>query len=167
MNIRKISITTASAFAILLGACAQTEQPLDIAYFQGLGGQKTDDYLKACVALKKPLLVKQDADSLDRFAKSVRAINCQTALRFAVDIESKNLAVRSRELDAAQDHRALKAVHEKIRHDFAEKWKDITSTFPEWKKDTAPLASAMYQVDIAYSHASSVLSSKAMLNYGR
>jgi len=60
-----------------------------IAYFQGLGGEKADDYLKACVALKKPLSVQQDADGLDRFAKSVRATNCQTALRFAADIESQ------------------------------------------------------------------------------
>jgi len=163
--IQRMSAT--AVLAALISACGTSEQVLDITYFQGLGVAKTSDYLKACVAEKKPLLERHDAAGLDRFAKSARAANCLTAFKFAVDEEDKTLGTQRKAFETATSQEALKTARDTIHQDFESRWNEIITTFPEWKNFTNPLASAIRGVDIAYSNASSKLAIKGMINYRR
>lgn len=150
-----------------LTACSLQEESLTIAYFQGIGPDKTVLYLKECVAQKKPLLERKDAAGLNQFAKSVRASNCLTAYKYAAEEGGKALLVQSALFGQVTTVAESKGIWEQMKKDIGAQWDEFDSTFPEWKAAAAPLFKAIMGAEAAYTRSTSRINIEAMKNYGK
>ncbi|RJG02641.1 hypothetical protein [Noviherbaspirillum sedimenti] len=140
---RKIKLgVSAFAFALLLG-CDKAEPVRDIAYYQGLGFEKSLESLRACVQKKKALLEKKDAEGLDQFAKSTQNINCRTAFRFVIKEAAQSLSVRAQEIQKMNTQDEVKILRDKIHADMETKLSGIDSVVEDWQSDAMPLGLAI------------------------
>lgn len=147
MKAKLICVSSIAIALILLGGCDKPEPIRDIAYFEGLGFEKTLDYVKLCRDEKVRLQEKKDAEGLDRFAKSARATNCRTGFKYATGIEAEIINKKAATLHEATSHEALKTLQAQISRDVDSRWGDIPEVFKEWAKhDGAAMSYAFWNL---------------------
>jgi hypothetical protein len=121
------------ACLVTLSACDSAEPLRDSAYFEGLGFEKTFQYLQSCADEKNALLAKQDAEGLDRFAKSSKGINCRTSFNYAAKREAEAVLAKAKLLRTANSEEELKQARGSIESDVNARWGNILKTFHDWK----------------------------------
>lgn len=121
------------ACLVSLSACDSTEPLRDSAYFEGLGFDKTFQYLQSCADNKNALLAKQDAEGLDRFTKSSKGINCRTSFDYAAKQEAEAVLAKAKLLRTANSVDELKKAQATIESDLEARWGNIFKTFKDWK----------------------------------
>ncbi len=150
--------------SVLFAGCTKTEPVRDIAYFQGLGLDKTLDTLRSCQAEKKALMNKKDAEGLDQLAKSPHYTNCRTAFKFATGEEAKNVDTTTSAIDAASTAEDVKQLQEKVVADINARWHDIGELSVEFANmDGNPIGREMWVMN---AHAAKKLSHFAFASFG-
>lgn len=148
---------SACALLVLVG-CDNAEPIRDIAYFQGIGLEKTLAQLKTCGSQKKALLEKKDAEGLDRYAKSRQLTNCHTGFKFAASEEAKNLSSRIGEFKNVRSQEEVKALKQKILGDVEARWDGIQPLANDWiRVDGQDLAYAVRAIEQSAANRSSNL----------
>lgn len=121
------------AFSAAITACESSEPLRDIAYFEGLGFEKSFQYVQACTEEKKALLAKQDAEGLDKFAKSTRGKNCRTGFDYSAKKEAEALRGKASQLKASNTEEEIKQAQNSISKETDARWGEIFKVFPDWK----------------------------------
>lgn len=131
---------------LAFSACSTDEPVRETAYFEGLGFEKTLEYIISCREEKRSLLASKDAEGLDRFAKSSKAKNCLTGLKYAQQEEAKIILSKAKILNSASSVQDLKREEKAIADDHHARWGDTFTVFPDWKKSAPAIAGAFYEV---------------------
>lgn len=118
---------------VALSACESSEPLRETAYFEGLGFEKSLQYVRSCTDEKKALLAKQDAEGLDRFAKSSRGKNCRTGFDYASKQEAELVRSKATLLQAATTEDELNQAQNRISGETDARWGDTFKVFPDWK----------------------------------
>lgn len=154
MTIKLLTLPIALIAAALSG-CITEESPLDAAYFQALGIDATNKYVADCMAEKKALLDKHDADGANSFSKSVHAANCLVAYKVTVDADVKVLHSVLPNLKNAGSGDEVDAMISAVTKPVEAKWLAIREVFPEWRKDTAIIGSTLFGLEQSATNAKS------------
>ncbi len=129
--------------AVLLSACDSVEPPRSIEYFEGLGYEKSSEYLSSCTDQKKALIEKNDAEGLDKFAKSTRSPNCRHAIQYVLKQDAKQLMERAKDFKGVGSVNEVKNMLDKINGETNAKIKAL-DVFTDWIKEDGK--------EIAYAH---------------
>lgn len=144
----KLKICIAFAMLAFIFGCNKTEPIRSLAYFQGLGLEKTFAVLQSCADEKKSLLDKKNAEGLDQFAKSSQFANCRVAFKFAASEYGKNILLKANDFKNATTQVEVENLKKKIEAEFEAKWKGIHPMIRDYENnDIQPLSYALVVVD--------------------
>jgi hypothetical protein len=137
----------AAAFLVALSACDSSEPLRDPAYFEGLGFEKTLEFVRTCAAEKKSLVDKSDAEGLDSFAKSSHGKNCHTGFDYAVKQEAELVSGKAKLFASANSEEEIKQLKKTIYDGTGSRLGDALVIFKDWK--TSDLSRAYFFADQA------------------
>ncbi len=136
-----------AAILFALSACDSSEPLRDPAYFEGLGFEKTLEFVRACAAEKKSLVDKGDAEGLDSFAKSSHGKNCHTGFDYAVKQEAELVSGKAKLFAGANTEDEIKGIKKAIADETDGRWGETFKVFKDWK--ISDLNTAYFFVDQA------------------
>lgn len=146
-TIKKFKLTTVIFTCVILLGCNKAEPVRDIAYYQGLGSEKSIESLRACAEKKKTLLEKKDAEGLDQFAKSTQNVNCRTAFRYVMLEEAKLITARAAELQKMNTRDEVRKLRETLHAEFEARMVGLVPMIEEWNEEAVPFALAIREFD--------------------